>query len=116
MPVTTPFSFFHTLEYAMKSASQIVFALFTLSAISGYAAAGEPSAADAMPAVAPTAQRLVLPLDHGPRAQSTPWLNQQLRQRALHEQREQQAASSAPSAGSVPAPAEHAVHHESTGN
>jgi hypothetical protein len=36
-----------------------------------------PPAADAMPAVAPAAQRLVLPLDHGPRAQSTPWLNQQ---------------------------------------
>lgn len=39
-------------------------------------------------------KRIVLPLDHGPRAQTTPWVNQQRLRRAEQEAREKAAAES----------------------
>jgi len=53
-----------------------------LASTASHAAQNESpaAAADTAPA-AKEAPRRVLPLDHGPRAQSTPWLNEQTRQR-----------------------------------
>jgi hypothetical protein len=100
----------------MKFVSLIVLGLFNLGVLGGCAAASELSVADAVPATAPAAQRLVLPLDHGPRAQSTPWFNEQLRQRALRQQHEQPADSRAASDASAPAPAAPAVQRDSSGH
>ena len=49
-------------------------------------------------AIAPQAANEVLPLDHGPRATTTPWLNAQ---RRLHEQ---DAAASAPAVDAMATP------------
>lgn len=43
-----------------------------------------------------TPKKLVLPLDHGPRAQTTPWSNQQRRLRAEQEVRAKAEAKGAP--------------------
>ena len=65
----------------------LAFALINLCAISAYAA----DKADAPPtAAAPAAAHAKLPLDHGPRAQSTPWLNEQTRQRLARQPQQQQ--------------------------
>ncbi len=74
----------------------IVFVLLNLCAISAYAAEQAAAASTAAAATTPAARRVKLPLDHGPRAQSTPWLNQQTRQRIAR--RQQQPAQSAQSA------------------
>jgi len=46
----------------------------------------------------------VLPLDHGPRAQSTPWVNAQIREREAREAQKAQKAQRPPEAATEPAP------------
>lgn len=96
----------------MKSVSLIIFALLNLTALSSYAA-GQQSVADSSNATAPAAQRLVLPLDHGPRAQRTPWLNEQLRVRAARLQQERLAGSGAQPGYRALPPAQHPDHDAS---
>lgn len=48
-----------------------------------------------------TPKRLVLPLDHGPRAQTTPWLNQQRRLRAEQKARAKTEAKGVPTPDAV---------------
>ncbi len=48
-----------------------------------------------------TGNRVVLPLDHGPRAQTTPWSNQQRLLRAEQEARAKAEAQSAPKPDAV---------------
>ena len=81
----------------MKSSLYIAIAFSSLSVFAAAQAAQDPSqvlanrahlAAETKSSASPQAEeqpaapRHVMPLDHGPRAQSTPWQNQQLR---LHE-------------------------------
>lgn len=47
---------------------------------------------DAAPAPASDVKRAAQPLDHGPRAQSTPWLNEQARQHAAQTEQGRMAA------------------------
>jgi hypothetical protein len=46
--------------------------------------------------------RRVLPLDHGPRAQSTPWVNAQIRAREARQLRQAQGAQAAPGTPGTP--------------
>ena len=79
----------------MKKIALIVFALANLTALVSVHAAQDTSTAQAVKnhqaamaqqgassAPAPTSKPAVQPLDHGPRAQSTPWLNAQAREHA----------------------------------
>ena len=80
----------------MKKTALIVFALANLTALVSVHAAQDPSTAQAVKnhqaamaqqqgapvAPAPASTHAVQPLDHGPRAQSTPWLNAQAREHA----------------------------------
>ena len=80
----------------MKKTALIVFALANLTALVSVHAAQDPSVAQAVKnhqaamaqqqgassAPAGESKHAVQPLDHGPRAQSTPWLNAQAREHA----------------------------------
>jgi hypothetical protein len=89
----------------MKKTALIVFALVNLTALVSAQAAQDPSVAQAVKhhqaaqqqggaaAPAPQARHAVQLLDHGPRAQSTPWLNAQLRQDAAQAQQARQVAA-----------------------
>ena len=79
----------------MKKTALIVFALANLTALVSVHAAQDPSVAQAVKhhadvvaqqqgaVPAPVSEKpAVQPLDHGPRAQSTPWLNAQAREHA----------------------------------
>src|SRR5471032_3298446 len=81
-------------DYIVKKIALIVFALANLTALVLVHAAQDPSTAQAVKdhqaamaqqqgEVPPVqAKHAVQPLDHGPRAQSTPWLNAQVREHA----------------------------------
>jgi hypothetical protein len=97
------------MEYRMKSVSLIMFAVFNLTALGSYAAEAQPITDSQTAASAP--RRLVLPLDHGPRAQSTTWVNKQLR--ANRQQQLQQAANSVPTAETEALHAEQLIPHTS---
>ena len=83
----------------------IVFVLLNLCAISAYAAEQADAASTAAAATTSAALRVKLPLDHGPRAQSTPWLNQQTRQRIARQQQQQLAQSAQSTSQGVAQPA-----------
>jgi hypothetical protein len=101
------------MEYVMKTVSLIMFAVFNLTALGSYAVEAQPIT-DSQTAT-PAPRRLVLPLDHGPRAQSTTWVNNQLRMRANRDQKLQQDSNRVPSNHSEAAPAKKVVPHESMG-
>lgn len=90
----------------MKKIALIVFALANLTALVSVHAAQDSSTTQAVknhqatlaqqqgaaPAPAAASKPAVQPLDHGPRAQSTPWLNAQAREHAAQAEQAKLAA------------------------
>src|SRR5471032_1750205 len=95
-------------DYIVKKIALIVFALANLTALVSVHASQDTSVAQAIknhqaviaqqqgasaaPTPAPASKPAVQPLDHGPRAQSTPWLNAQVREHAAQAEQARLAA------------------------